>query len=251
MKEMQDCGVLICGGTSGIGLAAARMFLVSGAKVALAGRNADRGAAALQSLKASERTFFFPADIRYPTDCDKLALNAKEALGKIDVLVNSAGVYLEESADSLSESSYAEIMDTNVKGIMFMVRAALPFLRETKGNIVNVASDAGLHGNYLCSLYCASKGAVVLYTRALALETAPHGIRVNAAAPGDILTPLTETQLHKAPSREESLATMASVYPMRRIGTAEEAAAVIYFLASPRSSFVTGACWSVDGGITA
>ena len=91
----------------------------------------------------------------------------------------------------------------------------------------------------------------MLYTRALALETAPHGIRVNAVAPGDILTPLTETQLQKAPSHEEGLATMASVYPMGRIGTAEEAAAVIYFLASPRSSFVTGACWSGDGGITA
>ena len=144
-------------------------------------------------------------------------------MGRLDVLVNSAGIYREESAESLSETSYAEIMDTNVKGIMFMTRAALPFLRETKGNIINVASDAGLHGNYLCSLYCASKGAVILYTRALAIETASFGVRVNAIAPGDILTPLTERQLKNAPSLEEGISTMASVYPMGRIGTAEAA----------------------------
>lgn len=251
MKEMKDRGVLITGGTSGIGLAAARMFLNAGAKVAIAGRNTKRGETALQSLDTPDRVFYFPTDVRLSADCDSLVCDAKKMLGQIDVLVNSAGVYQEESAESLSETSYAEIMDTNVKGTMFMVRATLPFLRETKGNIVNVASDAGIHGNYLCSLYCASKGAVILYTRALAIETASLGVRVNAIAPGDILTPLTKKQLTIAPSPEEGLSAMASVYPIGRIGTADEAAAVIYFLASPRASFVTGSCWSVDGGLTA
>ena len=251
MKEMQDLGVLITGGTSGIGLAAARMFLAAGAKVAIAGRDAQRGESALQMLASSDRTFFFPSDVRSSADCGKLVRDAKKSLGRLDVLVNSAGIYREESAEALSEASYAEIMDTNVKGTMFMSQAALPFLLETKGNIVNVASDAGLHGNYLCSLYCASKGAVILYTRALAIEIASFGVRVNAIAPGDIMTPLTEEQLKKAPFLEEGRSAMASVYPMGRIGTADEAAAVICFLASSRASFVTGACWSVDGGLTA
>ena len=251
MKEMKNRSVLITGGTSGIGLAAARLFLDAGANVAIAGRKTTQGEAALQSLDTPNRVWYFPADVRLSSDCDRLVKEAKKKLGRLDVLVNSAGVYQEESAESLSETSYAEIMDTNVKGTMFMVRAALPFLRETKGNIVNVASDAGLHGNYLCSLYCASKGAVILYTRALAIETASLGVRVNAIAPGDILTSLTEKQLKSTLPREESLSMMESVYPMGRIGTADEAAAVIYFLASSRASFVTGACWSVDGGLTA
>ncbi|MBO4852150.1 MAG: SDR family oxidoreductase [Schwartzia sp.] len=247
---MKDKGVLVTGGTSGIGLEAARMFLAEGARVVVAGRDEARGEAALRALD-DERAFFFSADVRNAADCESLVRRAKDALGRLDALVCSAGVYREESAEALTEESYAEVMDTNVKGTMFMARAALPYLRETKGNIVNVASDAGLHGNYLCSLYCASKGAVVLYTRALALETASFGVRVNCVAPGDILTPLTEVQLKKAPSREEGLSAMASIYPLGRIGTAEEAASVVYFLASPRASFVTGACWSVDGGLTA
>ena len=251
MKEMNDQGILITGGTSGIGLAAARMFLAMGAKVVISGRNVEHGTAALQSLEASGRAFFVPSDVRLSVDCERLVQDTKEILGRLDVLVNSAGIYREESAESLSEASYTDIMDTNVKGTMFMARAALPFLRETKGNIINVASDAGLHGNYLCSLYCASKGAVILYTRALAIETASIGVRVNSIAPGDILTPLTEQQLKNAPSLEEGISAMASVYPMGRIGTADEAAAVICFLASSRASFVTGACWNVDGGLTA
>ena len=124
-------------------------------------------------------------------------------------------------------------------------------LRRFKGNIVNVSSDAGLHGNYGCSLYCASKGAVTLYTKAVALEAGPYGVRVNCVCPGDILTPLTEKQLENEPSREDALNEMASVYPLGKIGTVEQAAAVVVFLASEEAGFVTGAAWSVDGGITA
>lgn len=194
---------------------------------------------------------YFPADVREAAACQNLVRDVAAAFGRIDVLVNAAGIYLEQAAEKLTEEDYARVMGTNLKGTMFMTRYALPFLRQTKGSVVNVSSDAGLHGNYLCSLYCASKGAVTLYTRAVAREAAPFGVRVNCVCPADILTPLTEAQLAAAPDREAALREMASVYPLHRVGTAEEAAAVIAFLASPAASYVTGAAWNIDGGLLA
>lgn len=246
--------VLLTGGTSGIGLAAARLFLGAGCSVALAGRSAQRGAAALASLAdlAEEgKAAFFAADIRQPAEAKRLVSEVLTHLGRLDVLVNAAGVYMERSLEDMTEEDYSRIMDTNVKGMFFVTQAALAPLRESRGNIVNISSDAGLKGNFLCTLYCASKGAVVLFTKSLALELAPFGVRVNCVCPGDLATPLTEAQFAAAPDPAAARREMAGVYPLGRIGTAEEAASVIFFLASAQAAFVTGAAWSVDGGLTA
>ena len=127
-----------------------------------------------------------------------------------------------------------------------MCKASIDELIKSRGTIVNVASDAGLRGNYFCAAYAASKGAVVAFTKSLALELASFPVRVNCVAPADILTPLTEKQLEQS---GESVDDLKKFYPMGRIGTAEEVADAIYFLATPSSSFITGEILNVNGGI--
>lgn len=242
---------LISGGTSGIGMAAAALFLASGACVALMGRDEERGKNVLASLSAGERAHFVRGDVGRSADCARAVEEAVCAYGGVDILVNSAGIYREGALDDLQEETLDELIATNIKGTFHLTRAALTQLRAARGCIVNVASDAGLRGNYFCAAYAATKGAIIAFTRSLALELAYDDVRVNAVAPADVLTPLTEQQFSPLLPREEQLREMAAHYPLGRIGTPEEAAAVILFLASPAASWVTGSVYRVDGGLTA
>lgn len=242
--------VIITGGSSGIGLATAKLLLQANYQVAIVGRDIVKGNLAAKGLGLDCQ--FFQADISKAYDCEQVVQAVVTTWGRVDALVNSAGVYLEKLLAEMTEDDYQELMDTNVKGTYFMCKYVVPELRKTlAGAIVNVSSDAGQNGNLLCSAYCASKGAVNTLTKALALELSPYNIRVNAVCPGDIDTPLTRTQLNNYPNPEECLKEMQSLYPGNRIGKAEEVAAVIGFLLSDAASFVVGALWAVDGGITA
>lgn len=241
--------VLITGGTSGIGLASAKCFLKRGDTVILAGRSKEKGEAALRALCGD--CHYVEMDVCSRSACMTTVKGITERFTRLDVLVNAAGVYHEGSLETVDEIAYESVMSTNVQGTMWMSQAALPFLKAVRGNIVNVSSDAGVHGNYFCALYSASKGAVNLFTRSLALEVASFGVRVNAVCPGDILTPMTEAQIAMQADRQKALQEMESVYPLGRIGQDKEVAEVIVFLASDKAAFVTGACWSIDGGLTA
>lgn len=243
----EGLNVVISGGTSGIGLAAAEKFLRDGANVYLLGRSVLRGAMAVQKLLATtERSaFYIPCNVASVEDCRK----ALQSIGgNIHILVNAAGVYMEQRLENVTEEDIANIFGTNVKGTMLLTQAALPFMYGG-GSIVNIASDAGISGNYGCPVYCASKGAIVALTKALALDYAPN-IRVNCVCPADVDTPLLRKQLEVS-NGGYTLNDMADAYPLGRVGRAEEIAHVICSVASPLNSFMTGSIIPVDGGLTA
>lgn len=245
---------IISGGTSGIGLAIAEKLLFDGAKVFVLGRSKERGKQAIQYLEANTGLWatYISCDVSSDASCRAAAEQIQSLLGGkgADILVNCAGVYEEQRLERVMEADYYRIMDINLKGTIFLTKAMYNMLRDNDDTacIINIASDAGISGNYGCPVYCASKGAVVALTRALALDMAP-AVRVNCVCPADIDTPLLEAQL--TPDCGYTKEDMADAYPMGRIGRAGEVAHIVCSLASPASSFVTGSIIAVDGGLTA
>lgn len=244
---------LITGGTSGIGFSTAELLLAGGAKVTLIGRQLEKGQVALAKLaKYGQNISFIQGDISKTVECQRVIEETVTHFGRLDIVINSAGIYMEKAIGEVTEEDFDQMMNSNIKGTYFICKYALPPLRRAGGGaIVNVSSDAGINGNCLCTTYCASKGAVTVFTKALSLESIHDGIRVNCVCPGDVDTPMVEKQLMNVVNKEEYLRDMASVYPIGRIAKPEEIAKVICFLASKDASFVNGAVWTVDGGLTA
>lgn len=235
--------VLITGSSRGIGEATARAFLSDGARVAINGRTEDSVCRAIEELDCPDRLVGVPGDVSTMAACDAVVNAAVEALGGLDVLVNSAGVFTQTPMVEMDEKLWDSLFDINVKGTYFCSRAALPALQLSKGSIVNVASESGLNGYAGETAYCASKGAVVNLTRAMALELAPR-IRVNCICPGIIDTDMARAGF-------SDLSEAAKTYPLKRIGTAAEVAKGILYLASPDAAFITGSALAMDGGATA
>lgn len=245
--------ILITGGTSGIGLATAKIALSANATVILAGSRQDKGDHAMEVLdRFKDRVCFYKTDVSKVSQCEQMFQKIEKQFNRLDVVVNSAGVFRSGFIETTTESDFDWIMDTNVKGTFFICKYALPLLKKSPhASIVNVSSDAGLHGNRECPDYTASKGAVTLLTKALALDLAGDNIRVNCVCPGDIVTPMLEEECVKQADRKAYLAALTLPYPVGRLGQPEEVASVICFLASDAASFVTGAAWPIDGGLTA
>lgn len=242
--------VLVTGATSGLGAAIAEAFAASGADVVLAGRDPQRGSRLREQLRGSGRKIeFIPGDITDPAYCDSLVLETISALGRLDIAVNSAGVAYHATVDETTDEQWQNTFAVNVNGMFYVCRAAIPAMRARGGVIVNIASDAALTGSRHLVAYCASKGAVLQMTRAMALDHAREGIRVVAICPGDVDTPMLRGEFRDLGlSTEEGLRQSAERVPLNRVATPEEVADLVLYSASDSGRFMTGFPLVMDGG---
>ena len=243
---MADKVVLVTGAGSGIGEATARRFSQDGYAVVLAGRSRSKLERVAGDLPA-ERTLVEEADVSDEEACLFLVNRAVERFGRLDVLVNNAGVHASGPVAEARTADWRKVMGTDLDGVFFLTRAAVPHLVATGGNIVNVSSVSGLGGDWNMSIYNAAKGAVTNFTRAVAMELGPKGVRVNAVNPALTMTDMTESMK----GDERLLAKFRERTPLGRPADPADIADVIAFLASHDARYVTGVNLPVDGGLSA
>jgi meso-butanediol dehydrogenase / (S,S)-butanediol dehydrogenase / diacetyl reductase len=252
MNEFVNRVVLITGGTSGIGEATALRFAAKGAKVAITGRRKEQGENVVRKIREQGgEGLYILADHALLEDCQHAVKEVVRVWGCIDVLFNNAGVVTHGTAETTSEETWALTMNLNVTAVWRTSKLVIPIMRSvSKGVIINNASDWGLVGAKDALAYCTSKGAVIQMTKAMALDHAREGIRVNAVCPGDTFVERWNEQGYFADNKV-SLESLGEALPLGRVGKATEIADVVVFLASDAASFMTGVAVPVDGGNTA
>ena len=238
---------IVTGGASGMGAATARELAAAGAQVVIVDRNGALAAEVAQEIGAETAV----GDVSDPDFCQQVVDEAVERNGRLDILVNAAGIIVRADALGTSNEQWQQVMNVNVSGIFYLSRAAVAVMKQQgKGVIVNFGSIWGGVGAAGVVAYCASKGAVHQLTRAMALDHVKDGIRINAVCPGEVNTPMLSSE-RSEPVTEEILQRIASTVPMERLADPVEIARVVLFLASDDASYMTGAMVNVDAGYTA
>ncbi len=246
--------VILTGGTSGIGRAAARLFCREGAKVVIGARNEEAGASVVQEVQEDGRgeALFIKTDVSAPEQVENLVNETIKSYGRVDVLYGNSGVLPTSTAPDTTLETWRSCIDVNLSGNFYLAKYGIPALIETGGKtILFTGSELGTVGASAMVAYCASKGGVINMTRALAIDCAPHGIRVNCLAPGPIETPMLRKMFDDAENPDEYEQIQVEPILLKRFGTPEEIAEVALFLASDASSYMTGAIVVADGGATA
>jgi NAD(P)-dependent dehydrogenase (short-subunit alcohol dehydrogenase family) len=240
---------LVTGASSGIGAAIAIAFAEAGWDVMAAGRDEGR----LEEVgDISDSIATWSGDLVASDDCQELLADTIDEFGQLDCLVNSAGVIIRADAAGTSDDDWRYTMGINLDAPFYLSRAAMTHLISTSGSIINIASDWGMKGGERAVAYCASKGAIVTMTKAMAIDHARDGIRINAICPGDIDTPMLLSEAHDSDiDTEDYIAQLAEDSPNGRLGTPEEVAALALFLASDSATHITGVAIPIDGGSSA
>jgi len=254
--KQEPCGILVgkvalvTGGASGIGRATARLFAQEGAAVAIADVDEEQGQAVTQGIIGrGGDALFVRCDVSSARDCQHAVGTAVGQWGKLDILFNGAGITKRASVVETTEQEWDRVMAVNVKSVFLLAKYAIPVMTKSGGGtIVNMASGWGLVGGKDAVSYCASKGAVVLLTKAMALDHGAQNIRVNCICPGDTDTPMLRNEAKQLGIPQEQVIMESARRPLQRVGRPEEVAQGVLYLVSDASSFVTGTSLVIDGG---
>lgn len=250
MKRLAGSAALITGAASGIGRATARLFASEGAAVAVADLDRAAGQAVVEAiLHGGGQAVFVWCDVSQARDCMRAVENTVAALGHLDILVNCAGIIRRANVVETTEEEWDRVIAVNVKSVFLLGKYAVPVMaRSGGGAIINVASGWGLVGGRDAAAYCASKGAIVNLTKAMALDHGDQGIRVNCVCPGDTDTPMLREEARQLGEPEAKFLAESARRPLKRIGRPQDIAQAALYLASDEASFVTGTALVVDGG---
>jgi NAD(P)-dependent dehydrogenase (short-subunit alcohol dehydrogenase family) len=249
-KQLAGKTAIVTGGAGGIGRAAALLFAGEGAAVSVVDLNQEAGVEVAREISAGGgRAIFERADVTRAADCKRVVEHTVKEFGSIHVLFNNAGIIRRASVIEISEEDWDRVMAVNVKSVFLMCREVIPTMAKGGGgSIINAASGWGLVGGARAAAYCASKGAVVLLTKAMAIDHGGQKIRVNCICPGDTDTAMLRSEARQLGEAEDRFLSESATRPLGRVGTPEEIAQAALYLASASSSFVTGSALVVDGG---
>ena len=246
---MKSKVIIVTGASSGIGFATALLFAKRGSNVLAVGRNEkDLNKLREKANGATGRLKIHLADLSETTQVERIVNFTVENFGQIDVLVNSAGIIFNGTIENTSLDEWDKMMNINLRSVFYLMNRVVPFLEKTKGNVVNVSSVAGTRSFPTVLAYCVAKAAVDQLTRCAALELAPKKVRVNAVNPGVVVSNLHKRAGMSDDAYEKFLSNSSSTHPIGRVGQPGEVADLIYFLASEKASWITGATYEIDGG---